>query len=73
MKNNHYSKAVASYIKGKQEDLFDEQISGSELAQMSGAELDKGLKNATFRDIIEAVCIKLEDMGVINKDNDKTL
>ena len=85
MKNNHYSKEIASYISEKRErqrnlrysreDSFsDDLISGKELAQMRASEITNSvLSRTTFLDIVEAVCIKLKNMGVIKDDNDKSM
>lgn len=85
MKNNHYSKEIASYISEKRErqrnlrysreDSFsDDLISGKELAKMRASEITNSvLSRTTFLDIVEAVCIKLKNMGVIKDDNDKSL
>jgi len=82
MKNNHYSKAVASYIKEKKSrDAVEEYkqfqaefISGKELAKMEASEINNSvISRTTFLDVLEAVCIKLREMGVIKDENDKTM
>ena len=49
-------------------------ISGKEIAKMHANEMtDSVFRNTTFKDILEAICIKLREMGVIKDDNDKTM
>ena len=85
MKNNHYSKEIASYIREKKESArtskyleeirsSDDFISGKELAKMKASEMTNSVfERTTFLDIVEAVCIKLRQMGVIKDDNDKSM